>query len=73
MVYGIQATKLDKIAITRNLYAVNWLRIEKPALHLDGIPAVRATSKDAMKLRKTGFECPPPFVIRLVDSVNILS
>jgi len=24
-----------------------------------------ATSKDAMKLRMTGFECLPPFVIRL--------
>ena len=27
--------------------------------------SIRATPKDAMKLRMTGFECSPPFVIRL--------
>ncbi len=30
-----------------------------------GEAAINATSKDAMKLRMTGFECSPSFVIRL--------
>ena len=43
-----------------------FIYMEKPdyLIRIVRLP-IDATSKDAMKLRKTGFECSPSFVIRL--------